>query len=411
MIVLVLNCGSSSIKYQLLDMENNQEPEVMAIGVVERIGQEEGLLTHKPLVEGEYQKFKFTSHIPDHEAGICMIMDALVNPEHGGVIDDIHAVQAVGHRVAHGGESFSESVLIDADVKDQINRLSDLAPLHNPAHIAGIEAMEKQLANVPQVAVFDTSFHQTMPPESFLYAIPYEYYTKHKLRRYGFHGTSHKYVAETACEHLGLDMDKINIVTCHLGNGASIAAIKKGKSYDTSMGFTPVEGLIMGTRVGNLDVGALLFLMEKEGLDLHGANDLINRKSGMLGISGVSSDMRDIEDESWNKNNPRATLALKMYHSRVRRYVGAFAAEMGGIDLLIFTGGVGENGPETREAISSGFEFMGISFDKEANVGVRGEIKVLSAPESRVKVMVVPTNEEKVIAVDTVKVLKSVAVN
>ncbi len=410
MIVLVLNCGSSSIKYQLLDMVNVEEPEVKAIGVVERIGQEEGGLTHKPLIDGEYQKFSSTSRIPDHEAGISLIMDSLVNPVHG-VIETMSEIQAVGHRVAHGGESFSESVLITDSVKEQINKLSDLAPLHNPAHIAGIEAMEKLLADVPQVAVFDTSFHQSMPPESFLYAIPYEFYTKHKLRRYGFHGTSHKYVAEKACEHLGVDMDKINIVTCHLGNGASIAAIKKGKSYDTSMGFTPVEGLIMGTRVGNLDVGALLFLMEKEGLDLQGANDLINRRSGMLGISGVSSDMRDIENEAWNKNNPRASLALKMYYSRVRRYIGAFAAEMGGIDLIIFTGGIGENGPVTREAVCSGFEYMGVSFDKDANKGIRGELKVITAPESRVKVMVVPTNEEKVIAVDTVNVLKSLALN
>lgn len=410
MIVLVLNCGSSSIKYQLLDMVNVEDPEVKAIGVVERIGQEEGVLTHKPLIDGEYQKISSTAHIPDHQAGISLIMDALANPEHG-VIETMSEIQAVGHRVAHGGESFSESVLINDTVKKQINKLSDLAPLHNPAHMAGIEAMEKLLVNVPQVAVFDTSFHQSMPPESFLYAIPYEYYTKHKLRRYGFHGTSHKYVAERACEHLGVDMNKINIVTCHLGNGASIAAIKKGKSYDTSMGFTPVEGLIMGTRVGNLDVGALLFLMEKEGLDLQGANDLINRRSGMLGISGVSSDMRDIENEAWNKNNPRAALALRMYYSRVRRYIGAFAAEMGGIDLIIFTGGIGENGPVTREAVCSGFEYMGVSFDKDANDGVRGELKVITAPESRVKVMVVPTNEEKVIAVDTVNVLKSVAVN
>jgi len=410
MIVLVLNCGSSSIKYQLLDMVNLEEPEVKAIGVVERIGLDEGVLTHKPLIDGDYKKYKFTSHIPNHEAGIAMVMDSLVNRAYG-VIDDVLDIQAVGHRVAHGGEYFSKSVLIDTVVKERINKLSDLAPLHNPAHIAGIEAMEKLLPKVPQVAVFDTSFHQTMPPESFLYAIPYEYYTKHKLRRYGFHGTSHKYVAEKACEHLGLDMNKINIVTCHLGNGASIAAIKRGKSYDTSMGFTPVEGLIMGTRVGNLDVGALLFLMEKEGLDLQGANDLINRRSGMLGISGVSSDMRDIEDEAWNKNNPRAALALNMYHSRVKRYIGAFAAEMGGIDLLIFTGGVGENGPETREEVCAGFEYMGVLFDKNANDGLRGKLKVVSTPESRVKVMVVPTNEEKVIAIDTVNVIKSKAVN
>ncbi|MCU4162677.1 acetate/propionate family kinase [Carboxylicivirga caseinilyticus] len=410
MIVLVLNCGSSSIKYQLIDMKNIDDPVVMAIGAVERIGQKKGSSTHKPLIDGEFKKYKFTNQIPDHEAGITLIMDSLVNRAYG-VIEDVLDIQAIGHRVAHGGEYFSKSVLIDDVVKQRINKLSELAPLHNPAHIAGIDAMQKLLPKVPQVAVFDTSFHQSMPPENFLYAIPYEYYTKHKLRRYGFHGTSHKYVAEKACEHLGLEMDKINIVTCHLGNGASIAAIKNGKSFDTSMGFTPVEGLIMGTRVGNLDVGALLFLMEKENLDMKGANELLNRKSGMLGISGISSDMRDIEEESWKKKNPRATLALDMYHMRVKRYIGAFAGEMGGVDLLIFTGGVGENGPESREEICTGLEFLGFTFDKNANDGVRGMLQVLSTPESKLKVMVVPTNEEQVIAIDTVKVLEKAAVN
>ncbi|MFV0376926.1 MAG: acetate/propionate family kinase [Mangrovibacterium sp.] len=406
MIVLVLNCGSSSIKYQLLDMANIENSEVKAVGTVERIGLNEGTLTHKPFLAGDFQKFKFAGHIRDHQVGITWIINALVSPEHG-VINHVSDIQAVGHRVVHGGELFNTSVLIDESVKIQIRNLCDLAPLHNPAHIAGIEALEKLLPLIPQVAVFDTSFHQSMPPESFLYAIPYEYYTKHKLRRYGFHGTSHKYVAEKACEYLGFDMTKINIVTCHLGNGASIAAIKNGKSYDTSMGFTPVEGLIMGTRVGNLDVGALLFLMEKEGLNLQEANELLNRRSGMLGISGISSDMRDIENEAWNNNNPRANLALKMYHSRVKRYIGAFAAEMGGIDVLIFTGGIGENGPESRDEICSGLDYMGVSLDKNANDGVKGTLKVLSTPESRVKVLVVPTNEEKVIAVDTVNVLKS----
>lgn len=405
MIVLVLNCGSSSIKYQLLDMSNVESPDVKAIGVVERIGLEEGILTHKPNVNGEFKKYKFKDNIPTHDAGINLILDSLVSRAHG-VIEDVLDIQAVGHRVAHGGEYFTKSVLIDEVVKERISKLSELAPLHNPAHVAGIDAMEKLLPKVPQVAVFDTSFHQTMPPESFLYAIPYEYYTKHKLRRYGFHGTSHKYVAEKACGYLGIDFNKSKIITCHLGNGASICAIENGKSMDTSMGFTPVEGLIMGTRVGNLDVGALLYLMDKEGLDIQGTNDVLNKKSGVLGISGISSDMRDIEDESWNKDNPRATLALKMYHQRVKRYIGAFAAEIGGIDVLIFTGGVGENGPETREEISAGMEYMGIDFDKEANEGVRGKMKVLSTPESRVKVLVVPTNEEKVIAQDTVKVIR-----
>jgi acetate kinase len=265
--------------------------------------------------------------------------------------------------------------------------------------------MEKLLPGIPQVAVFDTSFHQTMPPESFLYAIPYEYYLKHKVRRYGFHGTSHKYVAEKACEFLGLDFQSSKLITCHLGNGASICAIKDGKSRDTSMGFTPVEGLIMGTRVGNLDAGALLYLMEKENLDTAGINDLINKRSGILGISGISSDMRDIEDAAWNKKDERAILALNMYHQRVKRYIGAFAAEIGGCDAIIFTGGVGENGPESREEIC--LEYMGVDFDADANNGVRGKSTLLSKPNSRVKVAIIPTNEEKVIAAETIRVINS----
>lgn len=403
MIVLVLNCGSSSIKYQLLDMNNIEEPTVKAIGIVERIGLDEGLLTHKP---NEGGKFKFTEKIPNHESGINLILDALVSRAHG-VIEDVNDIQAVGHRVAHGGEFFTKSVLIDETVKQRIDKLSVLAPLHNPAHLAGIESMEKLLPKVPQVAVFDTSFHQTMPPENFLYAIPYEYYLKHKVRRYGFHGTSHKYVAEKACELFDMDINNSKIITCHLGNGASIAAIKNGKSMDTSMGFTPVEGLIMGTRVGNLDAGALLFLMDKENLDAKGVNDLLNKKSGVLGISGISSDMRDIEDASWNKKDERATLALNMYHQRVKRFIGAFAAEIGGCDAIIFTGGVGENGPETREEICKGLEYMGVQFDVEANSGVRGKNKLISTPESKTKVLVIPTNEEKVIATDTIKVIQS----
>ncbi|MFA6401285.1 MAG: acetate kinase [Salinivirgaceae bacterium] len=401
MIVLVLNCGSSSIKYQLIDMAVIDCPAVKAVGIIERIGLPDAILTHKPEGGG---KFKFIEDIPTHEIGIQIILEALTSRAHG-VIEDVDEIKAVGHRVVHGGEYFSKSVLIDEKVKEKIVKLCDLAPLHNPAHLAGIESMQKLLPNVPQVAVFDTSFHQTMPPESFLYAIPYEYYLKHKVRRYGFHGTSHKYVAEKACEYLGLDFHNSKLITCHLGNGASIAAIKNGKSFDTSMGFTPVEGLIMGTRVGNLDAGALLYLMEKENLDHKGINDLINKRSGMLGISGISSDMRDIESEAWNNKNERAILALNMYHLRVKRYIGAFAAEIGGIDALIFTGGVGENGPETREEICANMEFLGVEFDKEINSGVRAKTTVLSTPNSRVKVLLMPTNEEMVIATDTIKVI------
>ena len=401
MIVLVLNSGSSSIKYQLLDMSDNNHT-VLAIGAVERIGLDDGILIHKPKESG---KFKFSEKIENHEKGITLILDALISRAHG-VIEDINDINAIGHRVVHGGEYFTKSVIIDKQVKDRIKELSDLAPLHNPAHLAGIESMEKILPNIPQVAVFDTSFHQTMPPESFLYAIPYEYYLKHKVRRYGFHGTSHKYIAEKACKFLGLDFHNSKLITCHLGNGASIAAIKNGESKDTSMGFTPVEGLIMGTRVGNLDAGALLYLMGKENLDLDGINDLINKRSGMLGISGISSDMRDIENASWNKKDERATLALLMYHQRVKRYIGAFAAEIDGCDAIIFTGGVGENGPETREEICKGLGFMGVEFNSKANKGVRSKEALLSTENSRVKVAVIPTNEELVIATDTVKVIK-----
>ena len=404
MVVLVLNCGSSSIKYQLIDMANVETPAVKALGAIERIGLPDGILTHRPVESG---KIKIVDDIPNHEVGISLILDALISRVHG-VIEDVEEIKAVGHRVAHGGEFFTHSILIDDHVKEKIDILSDLAPLHNPAHLAGINSMEKILPDVPQVAVFDTSFHQTMPPESFLYAIPYEYYLKHKVRRYGFHGTSHKYVAEKACKFLGLDFYNSKLITCHLGNGASIAAIKDGKSHDTSMGFTPVEGLIMGTRVGNLDAGALLYLMEKENLDLNGINNLINKHSGMLGISGISSDMRDIEDAAWNKNDERAILALDMFHQRVKRFIGAFAAEIGGCDAIIFTGGIGENGPESRKHICEGLEFMGVDFDKDVNKDVRGKLTLLSKPDSKVKVAIVPTNEEKVIARETVDVLKEI---
>ncbi len=402
MIVLVLNCGSSSIKYQLLDMTDPAHEVLKAVGVVERIGQDEGVLTHKPNDKGKY---KFTEKIPNHEVGIELIMDALVSKAHG-VINDVLNIDAVGHRVAHGGEYFSKSELIDDIVKEKIAKLCDLAPLHNPAHLAGIESMEKLLPNVPQVAVFDTSFHQTMKPEAFLYALPYEYYLKHKIRKYGFHGTSHKYVAEEGCKLVSRDFSNSKIITCHLGNGASVCAIKNGESVETSMGFTPVEGLIMGTRVGNLDLGALLYIMEKEKLDIKQTNELINKKSGMEGISGVSCDMRDIEYEAWEKGNPRAKTAMYMYYHRVRSYIGSYAAQMGGVDIIIFTGGVGENGPLTRQRICEGLEFMGVDFSHEANDGIKGELKEISKPGSKVKVLVVPTNEEKVIATDTVNVIQ-----
>ncbi|RPH25495.1 MAG: acetate kinase [Bacteroidales bacterium] len=398
MIVLVLNCGSSSIKYQVIDMSNDSK--LLAKGIVERVGLADGILTHKPEGKDKYEVFE---PIPDHNVGINLILDALTDKDHG-VINSINDIVAVGHRVAHGGEFFTESSLIDARVKSEIEKCIELAPLHNPANLKGILSMEKLLPGVPQVAVFDTSFHQTMPNFSYLYAIPYEYYDKYKIRRYGFHGTSHKYVAQKACRILGLDFNSVKIITCHLGNGASICAIKNGKSVDTSMGFTPVEGLIMGTRSGDVDPGILLFLAEKENLSIQQVNDVINKKSGVQGVSGLSSDMRDLENAS-AKGNERAQLAIDMYYYRVKKYVGAYAAVMDGVDLIIFTGGIGENDDNIRAHVSEAIDFMGVDFDAEANKGVRGKDKILTKPNSRVTVMAVTTNEELVIATDTASIV------
>jgi acetate kinase len=398
MIVLVLNCGSSSIKYQVIDMGNDSK--LLAKGIVERVGLADGILTHKP--EGK-EKYEVFEPIPDHNVGINLILDTLVDKEHG-VISSINDIVAVGHRVAHGGEFFTESSLINERVKSEIEKCIELAPLHNPANLKGILSMEKLLPGVPQVAVFDTSFHQTMPNFSYLYAIPYEYYEKYKIRRYGFHGTSHKFVAQKACRILGMDFNSVKIITCHLGNGASIAAIKNGKSVDTSMGFTPVEGLIMGTRSGDVDPGVLLFLAEKENLSIKQVNDVINKKSGVQGISGLSSDMRDLENAS-AEGNERAQLAIDMYYYRVKKYVGAYAAVMDGVDLIIFTGGIGENDDNIRAHVSEAIDFMGVDFDAAANKGVRGKDKLLTKPNSRVKVMSITTNEELVIATDTASIV------
>ncbi|NOU18036.1 MAG: acetate kinase [Bacteroidales bacterium] len=398
MIVLVLNCGSSSIKYQVIDMSNDSK--LLAKGIVERVGLADGILTHKP--EGK-EKYEVFEPIPDHNVGINLILDTLVDKEHG-VISSINDIVAVGHRVAHGGEFFTESSLINDRVKSEIEKCIELAPLHNPANLKGILSMEKLLPGVPQVAVFDTSFHQTMPNFSYLYALPYEYYEKYKIRRYGFHGTSHKFVAQKACRILGMDFNSCKIITCHLGNGASIAAIKNGKSVDTSMGFTPVEGLIMGTRSGDVDPGVLLFLAEKENLSIKQVNDVINKKSGVQGISGLSSDMRDLENAS-AEGNERAQLAIDMYYYRVKKYVGAYAAVMDGVDLIIFTGGIGENDDNIRAHVSEAIDFMGVDFDAAANKGVRGKDKLLTKPNSRVKVMSITTNEELVIATDTASIV------
>jgi acetate kinase len=394
MTILVLNCGSSSIKYQLFNMSDRAE--VLAKGLIERIGLTDGILTHKPAGKDPY---KVILDIPDHTVGINMVMEALVNPVHG-VIRDVSEIKAVGHRVAHGGENFKESVLIDNDVKRDIEKCAELAPLHNPAHLKGILSCEKLLPGIPQVAVFDTSYHQTMPDYAFMYAIPYEYYEKYRIRKYGFHGTSHRYVAEKACKMLGIDLHNSKIITCHLGNGASITAVENGKSIDTSMGFTPVDGLIMGTRTGEIDPGVLLYLADKEELSVSGVNNMINKRSGVAGISQLSSDMRDLETAA-NQGNPKALLALNMYAYKIKKFIGAYVAAMNGLDLLIFTAGVGENDFNARKMICTGMEYMGIEIDTEVNHGVKGKDLVISKPSSKVKVMVVTTDEELVIASDT----------
>ncbi len=374
----------------------SDKAEVLAKGLIERIGLTDGILTHKPAGKDPY---KVVLDIPDHTVGINMVMEALINPVHG-VISDVSEIKAVGHRVAHGGENFKESVLIDNDVKRDIEKCAELAPLHNPAHLKGILSCEKLLPGIPQVAVFDTSYHQTMPDYAFMYAIPYEYYEKYRIRKYGFHGTSHRYVAEKACKMLGIDLHNSKIITCHLGNGASITAVENGKSIDTSMGFTPVDGLIMGTRTGEIDPGVLLYLADKEELSVSGVNNMINKRSGVAGISQLSSDMRDLEIAA-NEGNPKALLALNMYAYKIKKFIGAYVAAMNGLDLLIFTAGVGENDFNARKMICTGMEYMGIEIDTEVNHGVKGKDLVISKPSSKVKVMVVTTDEELVIASDT----------
>ena len=391
--VLVLNCGSSSIKYQLLDMAG--EPTLLAKGLVEKIGLPVGSFTHKP--EGK-DKYVVEEPIADHTAGIDLILKALVDPKHG-VIKTLTDIKAVGHRVAHGGEFFAKSVRVDEDAKKKIAACCELAPLHNPANLKGIETMEKLLPGVPQVAVFDTSFHQTLPKEAFIYGIPYKYYENYRIRRYGFHGTSHKFVAEKACKILGWNIEEKKIITCHLGNGSSITAINKGKSVDTSMGFTPLAGLPMGTRSGDIDAGILEYLMNKYGMDIKEMVNVLNKKSGVMGVSGVSSDFRDLE-EAFEQGNERAGLAVDMFNYGVKKLIGAYAAAMGGVDAIIFTAGVGENSASQRMAIASGLEFMGVKMDEDANK-VRGEERVISAPDSKVTVLLIPTNEELMIAMDT----------
>ncbi len=400
MVILVLNCGSSSIKYQVIDMEAASS-KLLAKGLVERIGLPEGDLTHKPVGK---EPFEAHQPIPDHTTGISLVLKALTDPVHG-VISSLDEVKAVGHRVAHGGEFFPASCLVDEEVKAKIRSLFEIAPLHNPANLEGVLSIEKVLPGVPQVTVFDTSFHQTIPATNYMYALPYAYYEKYRVRKYGFHGTSHKFVARVGAELAGLDINHSKIITCHIGNGGSVTAVLNGKSFDTSMGFSPLDGLVMGTRCGQVDASAITFIGEKEGMSYAELNTMMNKQSGVQGLTGISSDMRDI-DRAYDEGNPRAILARDMYYNRVKKFVGEYAAEMGGVDLIVFTGGVGENSSEMRETVCSGLEFMGVKFDREANRGVRGVDKILSAPDSKVKVAVIATNEELVIATDTYNLVK-----
>lgn len=396
--VLVINCGSSSLKYQLIDMATEES---LAQGLVERIGIEGSVLTQK--VEGK-DKYIVKEQMKDHKDAIRLVLAALVD-ENNGVIKSMDEISAVGHRVVHGGEKYKESVVINDEVKANIEECFKLAPLHNPANMIGIKACEELMPNTPMVAVFDTAFHGTMPEDAYLYALPYELYEKHGIRKYGFHGTSHKYVSQTCAEVMGRDIKDLKIITCHLGNGASLCAVKNGVSVDTSMGFTPLEGLAMGTRCGNIDPAIVTFLMKEEGLSVDEVNDLLNKKSGVLGISGISSDFRDIEDAAFNKDDRRAKLALKIFEYKIRTTIGAYAAAMGGVDAIVFTAGVGENGPKTREKCLEGLEFLGVEIDREAN-NVRGKVREISKAGCKVKAFVIPTNEELVIARDTLELIK-----
>ncbi|MCH5186363.1 MAG: acetate kinase [Oscillospiraceae bacterium] len=390
--VLVINAGSSSLKYQLIDMDTMT---VMAKGLCERIGIDGSNLQHKNLIKNVEEKIE--KPMNDHSDAIRMVIDALVDTEYG-VIASMDEIGAVGHRVVHGGEYFSDSVIINDDVKKALDLCTPLAPLHNPPNIIGIEACEKIMPGVKQVGVFDTAFHQTMPKEAYMYAIPYEYYEKYKIRKYGFHGTSHKFVAGEAAKMAGKPIEELKIITCHLGNGSSVTAVDGGKSVDTSMGFTPLDGVVMGTRSGSIDPAVVTYLMNVENLDAKGVDNVLNKKSGVFGISGISSDFRDLIKGS-EEGNERAQIALDMFNYSVKKLIGAYAAAMGGVDVVVFTAGVGENTVSARSEICKGLEFMGIAIDEEANKS-RG-LKDITKPGAKVKTFVIPTNEELMIAVDT----------
>lgn len=391
--ILVLNCGSSSVKYKLINTTDNQ---TLAEGGVEKIGLEDGFLKFK---RQDGSKDIVELGLTNHNGAVQAILNILTDSKEG-CISSYSEIDAVGHRVVHGGEKFNKSVLIDDEVKAMIKECYDIAPLHNPANMTGIEAITTLMPDVPQVGVFDTAFHQTMPAKSYMYALPYKYYAEDGIRRYGFHGTSHRYVSQRVCQYLGVDITKQRIITCHIGNGGSITAVKYGKSVDTSMGLTPTEGLMMGTRVGDIDPGALTYLMTKHNLSAAQLQNIINKDSGMAGVSEISSDMREIE-AAVNAGNERATMALEMYEQRIIKYVGAYAAEMGGVDIIVFTGGVGENQHGVRENVCKPLGFMGVEIDNELNARVRGEEVVLSTPQSKVKVLIIPTDEELMIARDT----------
>lgn len=395
--ILVLNCGSSSIKYALYNMDDKT---VMTSGGAERVGLD-GAFVKVKLPNGE--KKKIMHDIPEHTEGVKFIFSLLTDPEIG-VIKDLSEINAVGHRMVHGGEKFNKSVVLTEDVLKTFEECSDLAPLHNPANLKGVRAVQELMPGLPQVGVFDTAFHQTMPDYAYMYAIPYELYEKYGIRRYGFHGTSHRYVSKRVCEFLGVKPEEQKIITCHIGNGASVAAVKYGKCMDTSMGLTPLEGVMMGTRSGDIDGGAVAFIEKKLGLDADGISDLLNKKSGLYGISGVSSDMREV-DAAEREGNQKAILAQTMYNYRIRKYIGAYAAAMGGVDIIVFTAGVGENQSRMRTGACEGLEWMGVKLDEELNNTIHGEEAVISAADSKVKVVVIPTDEELMIATDTMNLL------
>lgn len=394
--ILVINSGSSSIKYQLIDMTDES---VLAVGLVERIG------IHGSRLEQEAagKEYVVEQDIPDHEVGMELVIETLTDSENG-VIENVDEIDGVGHRVVQGGKYFDKSVIVDKDVKDKITECAKIAPLHNPAHLIGINVCEELMPEIEQVVTFDSAFHQSMPEEVYMYALPYKYYEDYSIRRYGAHGTSHKYVAKAAAKEMGKDFADSKIITCHLGNGASVTAVKNGKSYDTSMGLTPLEGLVMGTRCGDVDPAAIPFIMEKEDLSPQEMDDVMNNESGFLGITGISSDTRDIE-EAAEAGNHRAKLALDMFTYRVKKYIGSYAAAMNGVDAIVFTAGIGENGIEIREEICQELDYLGIKIDSEKNK-VRGKLTDVTAEDSDVKIYVIPTNEELVIARDTLELVK-----